>query len=106
MYAMSENVIIETFARRVGDEIKMGSIIVGKEEVGEVPEWGVLVDIGSNVPENMNVGDIVLIPNGRMAHVPDPRVVEGTLTKDDPKRRQLVVTHWRNIQVNYGNKNA
>lgn len=106
MQALDESVIIETFARRKGEEIFSESgFVIGKELHGEVPEWGIVVSRGP-MCQGLTVGDIVLIPNGRITHVPDPQVVDGKLPKGDLKARQLITTHWKNLQVKYGNKNA
>lgn len=102
MKALDESVIIEVFARRKGEEIKVGNIIVGREQQGEVPEWGTIVSVGERT-QGLVEGDIVLLPNGRLTHVPDPNVVAGKITKDDPSTRQLITTHWKNVQVKYGN---
>lgn len=105
MKALDESVIIEVFARRKGEEVKVGNIIVGREQHGEVPEWGTIVSVGERT-QGLVEGDVVLLPNGRLTHVPDPYVVDGKITKDDPKARQLITTHWKNVQVKYGSKNA
>lgn len=102
MKALDESVIIEVFARRKGEEIKVGNIIVGREQQGEVPEWGTIVSVGERT-QGLVEGDIVLLPNGRLTHVPDPNVVAGKITKDDSQARQLITTHWKNVQVKYGN---
>lgn len=105
MKALDESVIIETFARRKGEEIVSESgFVIGREVQGEIPEWGVIVDVGERT-QGLEVGDIVLLPNGRLTHVPDPDVVAGNISKTE-KTRQLTTTHWKNIQVKYGNKNA
>lgn len=103
--ALDESVVIEVKARRVGEEVKVGSIIIGKEQTGEIPTHGTVIAIGP-MTHGISVGDIVLLPNGRSSHVVDPRVVDGTLDSKDPEVRQLIATHWKNIQVNYGTKNA
>lgn len=100
MKALDESVIIEVKARRKGEEIKRNGIVVGIEQHGEVPEWGTIVDVGER-SVGLEVGDVVLVPNGRMTHVPDPRVVAGELSKDSFDSRQLITTHWKNIQVKY-----
>ncbi|QHJ78825.1 MAG: hypothetical protein [Caudoviricetes sp.] len=102
MKALDESVIIETFARRKGEEIKEGMFIVGKELHGEIPTFGTVIDVGL-MTHGLEPGDVVLIPNGRMTNVVDPRIVAGEVVSNP---RQLVATHWKNIQVNYGNKNA
>lgn len=106
MKALDESVIIEVKARRKGQEIISESgLVIGVETQGEIPEHGEVVSVGINC-QNISLGEIVLLPNGRMTHVPDPRVVSGEIKKDDKTARQLVTTHWKNIQVSYGNKNA
>lgn len=106
MKALDESVIIEVFARRKGQEIKSESgLIIGREQQGEIPEWGTIVSVGER-SQGLVEGDIVLLPNGRLTHVPDPNVVEGKITKDDLQARQLITTHWKNVQVKYGSKNA
>lgn len=106
MKALDESVIIEVFARRKGQEITSESgLIIGREQQGEIPEWGTIVSVGDRTV-GLELGDIVLLPNGRLTHVPDPNVVDGLISKEDPKARQLITTHWKNIQVKYGNKNA
>ena len=108
MKALDESVVIEVAARRVGEEQKTASgIVIGRETIGEVPTYGTIVSIGSRAVGNeLEVGDVVLIPQGRMQNVPDPKVVDGSLDGKSNQARQLVATHWKNIQVKYGNKNA
>lgn len=103
MRALGENVIIEVQAARAGDEVKTESgIVIGRREMGEVPDVGVIVSIGDSVPDSdfIKNGMKVLIPHSRINNVPDPRAVEGSLHQGE-KGRQLVATHWQNIQVVY-----
>lgn len=108
MKALDESVVIEVAARRPGEEQKTASgIVIGVEKVGEIPTYGTIVAIGRYAEgKEIELGDVVLIPQGRMQNVPDPKVVDGELADKSPKARQLVATHWKNIQVNYGKKNA
>ncbi|MGL4523054.1 MAG: hypothetical protein ACRCWQ_10925 [Bacilli bacterium] len=99
--AFDESIIIEVQAARAGSEIKSaGGIVIGKLEMGEIPKVGEVISVGNAVPDlavSMLFGKIVLIPNGRIANVPDPRVVAGEIKESDG--RQLVSTHWKNIQA-------
>lgn len=100
MQAVDESIIIETKAKRAGEElVTEGGIVLGRLEMGEIPEIGTIISIGNAVPENL-LNKRVLIPNGRINHVVDPRIVAGEFVPET-ERRQLVATHWKNIQVIY-----
>lgn len=104
MQAFDESIIIEVKARRAGEEIKseMG-IVLGRLDQGEVPDIGTVISVGKGVPHTSAdalLNSKVIIPNGRMTHVIDPRVVAGQFVQEED-RRQLVATHWKNIQVVY-----
>lgn len=103
MKALDESVIIEVQAARAGEEVKSEfGLVIGRREMGEIPTWGTVISVGDAVPEEARsiLERKVLIPNGRMNNVTDPRVVAGEfIEKSD--LRQLVTTHWKNIQVIY-----
>lgn len=104
MQAFDESIIIEVQARRAGEEIKSElGIVLGRLEQGEVPDLGTVISVGSGIPSaaaEQLLNKQVIIPNGRMTHVVDPRVVAGQFVKEE-NRRQLIATHWKNIQVIY-----
>ena len=95
--AFGETVIIETKAAKAGEELTSDSgFVLGKRETGEIPLTGIVVAIGDKVV-GIGLGDIVLLPNGRMDHCPDPRYLSGEI--DSTKQRQLTTTHYANIRV-------
>lgn len=102
-FAFDENIVIETKAARAGEEISIGGFVVGTREHGEIPLVGTIVAIGGSVPTTENspiaLGNVVLLPNGRLDHVPDPRYLTGEIASDE--QRQLVTTHYKNIRVVY-----
>lgn len=104
MQAFDESIIIEVNAARAGEEVKTESgIVIGRREMGEIPDVGTVVSVGNGVPDiavSRLIGNKVIIPAGRITHAPDPRVVAGQDIKIED-RRQLVATHWKNIQVIY-----
>lgn len=100
--ALDEMIIIETFAKKKGDEIFTESgLSLGYLEQSEIAQTGIIISVGSKVPSNgdYEVGSTVIVPHGRISNVPDPRVVDGSIGNDVP--RQLMVTHWKNISVVY-----
>lgn len=102
-FANGEQVILEIKARRVGDEVKTeGGLVIGIEQQGEIPTTGTVVSIGQFVDQAyVQLGDVVLLPNGHLQNVPDPRVVTGALPKKSPEAKQFVTTHYKNIAVVY-----
>lgn len=102
-FANGEQVILEIKARRVGDEVKTETgLVIGIEQQGEIPTTGTVVSIGQFVDKAYaQLGDVVLLPNGHLQNVPDPRVVAGALKKASPEAKQFVTTHYKNIAVVY-----
>ena len=102
-YAKGEMVIIEVKARNKGTEIKTESgLILGKLEEGEIPLTGTIVSVGDGVPsDEISINDVVLLPNGKLQNVPDPRVIEGSMKREDPDAAKMVTTHYKNICVVY-----
>lgn len=100
-FAQFESIIIEAKGlANAGDEIFSESgFLLGRRELPEIPLTAEIVSVGDSVPEHLKPGMIVLVPNGRMDNVPDPRYLRGEI--DVKNSRKLSVTHWKNIQVVY-----
>ncbi|UOX40334.1 head morphogenesis [Aeromonas phage GomatiRiver_11] len=101
--AQFESVILESKnLEMAGAEIMSSTIpgfVVGKRETHEIPLTAKIISVGPDVPNHLEVGMTVLIPNGRMDNVPDPRFLSGEIAAKDS--RKMSVTHWKNIQVVY-----
>lgn len=104
-YAQGEQVIIDTNAKAVGEEIKSaGGIVLGTLNQGEVPLHGTVISVGAEVDQDViAVGDVVLLPQGAIKNVPDPQIISGKMSNDDSKRAKWVHTHYKNIAVVYKN---
>ncbi|ABF72742.1 head morphogenesis [Aeromonas phage 25] len=57
------------------------------------------LQVGKDVPAHLKVGMQVLIQNGRMHNVPDPRYLSGEISAKNS--RKLSASHWKDIQVVY-----
>ncbi|CAL9963618.1 head morphogenesis [Vibrio phage D479] len=102
-YAQGEQVIIDTNAKSEGEELKSaGGIVLGTLNQGEVPLHGKVISVGGEVDQDIvSVGDIVLLPQGHIKNVPDPRIIAGQMEQTDTKRVKWVHTHYKNIAVVY-----
>lgn len=101
--AINESVVIRIKARRPGEEaVSKGGIVMGIEKEGEIPRTGTVISVGANVPkEEIEVGDIVLLPKSYMVNVVDPEVVQKNKDITDSDTQQLVAANWKNIAVVY-----
>ncbi|WWQ13094.1 hypothetical protein MM5_071 [Morganella phage vB_Mm5] len=105
--AMDEYVIIVTKARSAGTEdVTASGIILGVKSTGEIPEVGTVYSVGLNVPKDVAdllKGSTVVIPNGRISHVPHPAMVAGLIDKKeaDASETKYISTHYKNIQAIY-----
>lgn len=101
--AQGNQIIIDTKVRKVGEEVKSAAgIILGTEREGEVPLFGKVISVGATVDQNViKLGDIVLLPNGHMKNVPDPRIIAGEMEQTDSGRVTWMSTHYENISVVY-----
>lgn len=99
--AIGPYVIIEAVARSAGKEVKtdFGLILEVKSTQGEVPEIGKIVSVGEECSPDW-VGKYVLLPHGKMNHVPRPEILNGEAKKEDIDEK-LTVTHKANIAAIY-----
>ncbi|CAL9972404.1 head morphogenesis [Vibrio phage K567] len=102
-FAQGEQVIIDTKAVREGEELfSAGGIALGRATQGEVPLHGRVISVGDEVDTDViDVGDSVLLPQGNMKNVPDPRIIKGEIKPDADDRELWVHTHYKNIAVVY-----
>lgn len=102
-HALGEQIIIDTKAVKEGEEIKSdGGIVIGRATQGEIPLYGIVISVGSDVDQGViRVGDKVLLPQGSIKNVPDPRIIEGSMKQDDNDRALWVHTHYKNIAAVY-----
>ena len=101
--AQGEQIIIDTKAIKEGEELKSeGGIVLGRATQGEVPLHGIVISVGADVDQNViRVGDKVLLPQGAIKNVPDPRIIRGEMKPDSSERALWVHTHYKNIAVIY-----
>ncbi|AAQ81512.1 gp31 [Aeromonas phage 31] len=101
--AQFESIIIESKQlASAGDEIMSSTIpgfVVGKRDLPEIPLTAEVISVGPEVPDHIKPGMVILVPNGRLDNVPDPRYLRGEI--DVKQSRKMSVTHWKNIQVIY-----
>lgn len=99
--AQFESIILESKnLASAGDEIISDSgFVLGKRDLPEVPLTAEIISVGKDVPDHLKVGMQVLIPNGRMHNVPDPRYLSGEISAKNG--RKLSACHWKDIQVVY-----
>lgn len=99
--AQFESIILESKnLASVGDEIVSESgFVLGKRDLPEVPLTAEIISVGADVPGHLKVGMQVLIPNGRMHNVPDPRYLAGEINVKSG--RKMSACHWKDIQVVY-----
>ncbi|AGN30179.1 head assembly cochaperone with GroEL [Vibrio phage nt-1] len=102
-YALGEQIIIDTKAIKEGEEIKSsGGIVLGRATQGEVPLFGIVISVGEDVDQDViQVGDKVLLPQGNIKNVPDPRIISGEMKQDDADRALWVHTHYKNVAAVY-----
>lgn len=100
-FAQFESIIIESKnLAAAGDEIVSESgFVLGKRELPEIPLTAEIISVGSDVPGHLKPGMTVLVPNGRMHNVPDPRYLAGEIPA--AKSRKMSACHWKDIQVVY-----
>ncbi len=102
-FALGEQIIIDTKAIKEGEEItSAGGIVIGRATQGEVPLHGVVISVGEDVDQDViRVGDTVLLPQGSMKNVPDPRIIAGLMKQDAQDRALWVHTHYKNVAAVY-----
>ncbi|AUR85877.1 chaperonin 10 Kd subunit [Vibrio phage 1.081.O._10N.286.52.C2] len=101
--ALGEQIIIDTKAIKEGEEVKSaGGIVIGRATEGEVPLHGIVIAVGEEVNTDIiNIGDKVLLPQGSIRNVPDPRIIAGEMSQNDNNRVLWVSTHYKNITAVY-----
>lgn len=108
VFASGEYVIIQSVAHPAGSEILSPSgFLLGIREHGEMPISGVVVSVGSEVPEEVRdtlLGSTVALPSAHLANVPHPGLISGKLTAEEAKKdiNKLSSCHYKAIQVVYG----
>lgn len=97
--ALGETIVIESFPKKIGEDIIENGIFIGTRETSEVPLVATVVAVGSHAPQEL-LGKQVLMPSGGvMTNVPDPRVVKGEIKAVDG--RKMCATNYKNITVVY-----
>lgn len=102
-HALGEQIIIDTNAIKEGEEVvSAGGIVLGQATQGEIPLHGVVISVGEEVNQDViKVGDKVLLPQGAIKNVPDPRIIQGFMKADDNDRALWVHTHYKNVAAVY-----
>ena len=100
--ALGEYVILVSEPAQQGDEIVSPSgIILGKEELGQLPDMCEIYSIGDDVPKGfVEVGDLTPLPVGNIRNVPHPLVAAG-VKKPKEIRQKFVTCHYKSLACVY-----
>ncbi|QQV89077.1 head assembly chaperone protein [Providencia phage PSTRCR_121] len=100
--ALGESVIIAAKADSAGtEEVSPMGIVVGVRQQGELPEYGIIYDVGEHVPAGyFEIGDKVPLPMGNMRNVPHPETVfNGKKASEFPTK--YITAHYKSIAAVY-----
>ena len=104
--AIGEFIVLETNAIHPDkiEEVSAGGIIIKQDKPDftlAIPRHATVISVGSEVPPILQVGDVVVFPDGGVAkNIEDPRIIEGKkINKEDKK--QYCYVHWKNIGAKY-----
>ncbi|QDH49066.1 chaperone protein [Pantoea phage Phynn] len=106
--ATGEYVIIKSIAHPANSEIySQGGMLLGYRELPEVPKSGVIVDVGSDVPEETRkilLNARVVLPTQHMTSVPDPELISGEITEEEARKKitKFSTCHYKAVQAVYG----